>query len=127
VKMMRVLLGKDPVVEQRRIVVDLSDQRAVMYDSSGLELFKTAISTGRKGFATPTGTYAITNKYRVWTSTLYDASRPFFQRLSCGDFGFHQGNVPGYPASHGCIRVPAGNAQKFFALTELGDRVEIQP
>lgn len=127
VKMMRVLLGKDPVVEQRRIVVDLSDQRAVMYDSSGLELFKTSISTGRKGFATPTGTYAITNKYRVWTSTLYDASMPCFQRLSCGDFGFHQGNVPGYPASHGCIRVPAGNAQKFYALTELGDRVEIQP
>jgi ankyrin repeat protein len=127
VKMMRVLLGKDPVVEQRRIVVDLSDQRAVLYDSSGLELFKTSISTGRKGFATPTGTYAITNKYRTWTSTLYDASMPCFQRLSCGDFGFHQGNVPGYPASHGCIRVPAGNAQKLFALTELGDRVEIQP
>jgi ankyrin repeat protein len=127
VKMMRLLLGKDPVVEQRRIVVDLSDQLAVMYDSSGLELFKTSISTGRKGFATPTGTYAITNKYRVWNSTLYDASMPCFQRLSCGDFGFHQGNVPGYPASHGCIRVPAGNAQKFFALTELGDRVEIQP
>jgi lipoprotein-anchoring transpeptidase ErfK/SrfK len=107
--------------------VDLSDQRAVVFDSSGLELFKTAISTGRKGFATPTGTYAITNKYRTWTSTLYDASMPCFQRLSCGDFGFHQGHVPGYPASHGCIRVPAGNAQKFYALTELGDRVEIQP
>jgi ankyrin repeat protein len=127
VKMMRVLLGKDPVVEQRRIVVYLSEQKAVLYDSSGLELFKTSISSGRKGFATPTGTYAITNKYRTWTSTLYDASMPCFQRLSCGDFGFHQGNVPGYPASHGCIRVPAGNAQKLFALTELGDRVEIQP
>ncbi|MCW1922026.1 ankyrin repeat domain-containing protein [Luteolibacter arcticus] len=127
VKMMRVLLGKDPVVEQRRIIVDLSDQCAVIYDSSGLELFKTSISTGRKGYATPTGTFAITNKYRTWTSTLYDASMPCFQRFSCGDFGFHQGNVPGYPASHGCIRVPAGNAQKLFALTELGDRVEIQP
>jgi ankyrin repeat protein len=127
VTMMRVILGKDPVVEQRRIVVDLSDQLAVLYDSSGLELLKTSISTGRKGFSTPTGTYAITNKYRTWTSTLYDASMPCFQRLSCGDFGFHQGVVPGYPASHGCIRVPAGNAQKLFALTELGDRVEIQP
>lgn len=127
VKMMRVILGKDPNIEQRRILVDLSDQRAWIFDASGLELFSTAISTGRKGFATPTGTYAITNKYRNWTSTLYDASMPFFQRLSCGDFGFHAGNVPGYPASHGCIRVPHGNAPKLFSLTELGDRVEIQP
>lgn len=127
VKMMRVILGKDPHVEQRRIVVDLSDQQAVLFDSSGLELFKTKISTGKRGYATPTGTFAITNKYRTWTSTLYDASMPCFQRLSCSDFGFHQGVVPGYPASHGCIRVPAGNAQKLFALTELGDRVEIRP
>ncbi|QJE96739.1 ankyrin repeat domain-containing protein [Luteolibacter luteus] len=127
VRMMRVILGKDPDMEQRRILVDLSDQRAWIFDSSGLELFSTPISTGRKGFATPTGTYAITNKYRNWTSTLYDASMPFFQRLSCGDFGFHAGNVPGYPASHGCIRVPHGNAPKLFSLTELGDRVEIQP
>ena len=127
VKMMRVLLGKDPEVEQRRIVVDLSDQQAWIFDSSGYELFSTKVSTGRSGFATPTGTFAITNKYRQWTSTLYDASMPFFQRLSCGDFGFHQGVVPGYPASHGCIRVPYGNATKLFSLTELGDRVEIRP
>ena len=126
VGMMRVLLGKDPEVEQRRLVVDLSEQRVWVYDSSGLELYTTSISTGKKGYATPTGTYAITNKYRTWTSTLYHASMPCFQRLSCSDFGFHQGNVPGYPASHGCIRVPPGNAQKLFALTELGDRVEIQ-
>jgi len=126
VRMMRVLLGKDPQVEQRRIVVDLSDQQAWILDSSGLELFKTKISTGRSGFATPTGIFAITNKYRNWTSTIYDASMPFFQRLSCGDFGFHAGNVPGYPASHGCIRVPPGNATKLFSLTELGDRVEIR-
>ncbi|WP_193213823.1 ankyrin repeat domain-containing protein [Luteolibacter marinus] len=126
VKMMRVMLGKDPEVEQRRLVVDLSEQRVWVYDSSGLELYTTKISTGKKGYATPTGTFAITNKYRNWTSTLYDASMPCFQRLSCGDFGFHQGYVPGYPASHGCIRVPPGNAQKLFALTELGDRVEIR-
>ncbi len=127
VKMMRVLLGKDPNVEQRRLVVDLSEQRAWLLDSSGLELYSTKISTGRAGFSTPTGTYAITNKYKTWTSTLYHASMPFFQRLSCGDFGFHQGEVPGYPASHGCIRVPSGNATKLFSLTELGDRVEIRP
>ena len=52
---------------------------------------------------------------------------PYFQRLSCSDFGLHQGNVPGYPASHGCIRVPEGNAAKLFAMTEAGDRVRILP
>jgi lipoprotein-anchoring transpeptidase ErfK/SrfK len=57
----------------------------------------------------------------------YHASRPYFQRLSCGDFGLHQGNVPGYPASHGCIRVPAGIAARLFELTRTGDRVRIPP
>ena len=89
------------------------------------ELFSTRVSTGKKGYGTPTGKYVITNKYRDWTSTLYHASMPYFQRLSCGDFGMHQGYVPGYPASHGCIRVPYGNASKLFGLTDLGDRVEI--
>lgn len=127
VGMMRVLLGQDPYAEERHMLVDLSEQRAWVYDSSGSEIFSTKISSGKRGHATPTGTYAITNKYRHWTSTIYHASMPCFQRLSCSDFGFHQGNVPGYPASHGCIRVPYGKAQKLFALTRVGDRVEIRP
>ena len=81
--------------------------------------------TAPGGYGTPTGEYVITNKYRHWTSTLYHASMPYFQRLSCGDFGMHQGYVPGYPASHGCIRVPYGKASKLFQLTDLGDRVQI--
>ena len=52
---------------------------------------------------------------------------PYFQRLSCGDFGLHQGYVPKYPASHGCIRVPAGKASELFSLTRRGDRVRIKP
>lgn len=127
VKMMRLFLGKDPAKEERRIEIRLSEQRARLLDADGNELFVTKVSTGRKGFSTPTGEYVITNKYRDWTSTLYDASMPYFQRLSCGDFGLHQGNVPGYPASHGCIRVPAGNAQKLFTMTQAGDRVRILP
>lgn len=122
---MRLLLGKDPAAEQRRIVIDLSDQAARVLDAAGAEIFSFPVSTGRKGYATPTGDYVITNKHRHWTSTLYQASMPYFQRLSCGDFGLHQGNVPGYPASHGCIRVPAGKAARLFALTDLGDRVQI--
>ncbi|RYD32778.1 MAG: hypothetical protein EOP87_12250, partial [Verrucomicrobiaceae bacterium] len=127
VRMMRLFLGKDPAKEERRIEISISEQRARLLDSEGKELFVTKVSTGRKGFSTPTGEYVITNKYKDWTSTLYDASMPYFQRLSCGDFGLHQGNVPGYPASHGCIRVPAGNAQKLFTLTQAGDRVRILP
>lgn len=127
VAMMRLLLGRDPRREDRRIEIRLSEQRARLYDGEGSPVFETSVSTGKQGFATPTGTYVITNKYRQWTSTLYDASMPFFQRLSCGDFGLHQGNVPGYPASHGCIRVPAGNAARLFSLTETGDRVTILP
>jgi len=127
VKMMRLFLGRDPQREERHIEIRLGEQRARVYDATGTEVFSTKISTGRRGFATPTGEYAITNKHEDWTSTLYHARMPYFQRLSCGDFGLHQGIVPGYPASHGCIRVPAGNAAKLFNLTRTGDRVRILP
>lgn len=127
VKMMRLILGRDPLKEERHIVINLGEQRAWVYDSNGNEIFNTKVSTGRKGFATPTGEFVITNKHRDWTSTIYDASMPYFQRLSCSDFGMHQGVVPGYPASHGCIRVPAGNAAKLFSMTQAGDRVRIVP
>ncbi len=128
VKMMRLFLGRDPLREERRIEISLAEQRARIYDAEGKEIFTTKVSTGKKGHATPTGEFVITNKYRDWKSTLYnDASMPYFQRFSCGDFGLHQGNVPGYPASHGCIRVPAGNAAKLFTITQAGDRVRIMP
>lgn len=127
VPMMRLLLGKDPYVEERRVLVDLSEQRLWVYGPTGDELLSTRVSTGRSGYRTRTGTFAITNRYRSWTSTIYHSSMPYFQRLSCSDFGFHQGYVPGYPASHGCIRVPAGTASKLFNVTDVGDRVEIVP
>jgi ankyrin repeat protein len=127
VRMMRLFLGQDPHREERRIEVRLAEQRARVFDTEGREIFTTKVSTGRRGFATPTGDFVITNKHRDWTSTIYHASMPYFQRLSCGDFGLHQGYVPGYPASHGCIRVPPGNAAKLFALTRAGDRVSILP
>jgi ankyrin repeat protein len=127
VKMMRLILGRDPQREERHIVIAISEQRARMFDSEGTEIFNTKVSTGKKGYDTPTGEYVITNKYRDWTSTLYHASMPYFQRLSCSDFGLHAGVVPGYPASHGCIRVPAANAAKLFSMTQAGDRVRIIP
>ena len=125
VRMMRLFLGRDPYHEERVIEIHLSTQQAVMFDGEGREIFKTRVSTGKRGLPTPKGEYAITNKHREWTSTLYHASMPYFQRLSCGDFGMHQGVVPDYPASHGCIRVPAANAAKLFNMTQTGDRVRI--
>ncbi|MEI6653206.1 MAG: ankyrin repeat domain-containing protein [Verrucomicrobiota bacterium] len=127
VKMLRALLGQDPERVDRRIVISLSEQRARMFDLSGLEIFNTKVSTGRQGFATRTGDFVITEKNRVWTSTIYHASMPFFLRLSCSDFGLHQGYVPGYPASHGCIRVPADKASQLFAIARVGDHVQIVP
>lgn len=127
VRMMRLFLGRDPFHEERRIEISLSEQRVRVFDAEGNEIWATRVSTGRKGYETPTGEYAITNKYRNWTSTLYNASMPYFQRLSCGDFGLHRGYVPNYPASHGCIRVPSGNAAKLFSMTRTGDRVLILP
>jgi ankyrin repeat protein len=127
IPMMRLILGKDPFNEERHIILSLGEQRARVYDAEGNEIFSTKISTGKKGFATRQGVFAITDKHRHHTSTIYRASMPYFQRLSCGDFGFHYGYVPGYPASHGCIRVPMESAKKLFAMTEVGDRVTIQP
>jgi len=127
VRMMRTLLGRDPKIEERTIVISISEQRARVYNGLGQEIYTTMVSTGKPGFGTPTGEFAITNKHRDWTSTLYHASMPYFQRLSCADFGMHQGVVPGYPASHGCIRLPESAAIKLFGMTQTGDRVKIIP
>jgi len=83
------------------------------------------VSTGRKGFSTPPGEYVVTDKHRKWRSTLYPADMPFFMRLSCGEIGFHQGSLPGYPASHGCIRMPERMAEIFFANVSHGTPVRV--
>lgn len=127
VRMMRLFFGRDPWQEERIIEVRIAGQQARVLDAAGNELLVTKVSTGRRGYETPTGEFVITNKHRDWTSTLYHAGMPYFLRLSCGDFGLHQGRVPGYPASHGCIRVPAGNAARLFSMTQTGDRVRILP
>jgi len=99
VKIMRLLLGANPEVEKQKIVIDLSEQRLRIYDKSSKVIFSSKVSSGKKGHRTPTGTFAITNKYPTWTSTLYDSEMPYFQRFSCGDFGVHTGYVPTTAAS----------------------------
>jgi len=125
-KMMQIVLGRKPGKSNLWIKVDLSEQRAYVY-KDGKQVYKTRVSSGKKGHRTRQGKFVITNKYRDWKSTIYDSSMPYFQRLSASDFGFHVGYVPGYPASHGCIRMPHSAAKKLFGMTKVGDYVEIVP
>lgn len=120
------LIGKVPDPQPRHLVVDLSSQRVTLYEN-GVATFSTPCSTGRPGYRTPPGEYVISDRHRHHTSTLYHASMPFFQRFSFSAFGIHQGQLPGYPASHGCIRLPYSGAQTLFGKLQVGDYAVIQP
>jgi hypothetical protein len=124
---MQLLLGRRPGNEaEHRVVVNLSGQKAELYRDGQL-VDTTRVSTGRKGYSTPSGTFVITNKHQSWTSTIYHVAMPWFMRLNCGSIGMHAGNIPGYPASHGCIRLPYAKAKAFFAQLRTGDVVEVVP
>lgn len=128
VPIIQMLLGVTPgsPADLTVIEVDLTSQTArVLHD--GVPGMDIPISSGRKGYATPTGEFVVTNKHRQWRSTLYDASMPFYLRLSSRDFGLHAGHLPGYPASHGCIRLPKDIAKQLFDEIPVGTRVVIRP
>ena len=126
VEVMQHLLGVQPDSEAARtlIEVNLEAQTATLV-RDGVPAEPVPVSTGRKGFSTPPGEYVVTDKHRKWRSTLYPADMPFFMRLSCGEIGFHQGNLPGYPASHGCIRMRRKDAAEFFKQIPVGTKVVI--
>ena len=126
VKAMQVMLGKDPEKEPFHLVLDLSEQRLRLYDAQDKVIFSSRVSTGKSGYQTPKGEYVITDKHRSHRSTIYNVKMPYFQRLSSGAIGFHSGYVPGYPASHGCIRMPYQSAKELFNTTPAGTRVLIQ-
>jgi L,D-transpeptidase catalytic domain len=127
IAIMRSLMGIGSNHQSRafRISINLSEQKAFLWRNGKIELV-TPISSGARSHPTPRGRYLITNKYRYWKSTLYPAEMPFFLRLSCGDFGLHMGRLPGYPASHGCIRLPEKSARRLYASVPIGTLVEIQ-
>ncbi len=120
----QMLLGKGPEPSELRVEISLSEQRATVF-RNGVEIMKTPVSTGRKGFATPAGEFVVTDKKRSHRSSIYHVQMPFFMRLNCLDFGMHAGVVPNYPASHGCIRLPSEKAQKLFAEIPVGTLVTI--
>jgi len=127
IEIMRSLMRIGPNHESQafRITIKLTEQKALLWRNGKIELM-TPISSGTRSHPTPRGRYLITNKYRYWKSTLYPAEMPFFLRLSCGDFGLHMGRLPGYPASHGCIRLPERSARRLYASVPIGTLVEIQ-
>jgi ankyrin repeat protein len=121
----QILLGGGPPPEQLRIEISLTAQRAAVF-KDGVAIFDTICSTGRSGFSTRTGDYVITDKDRSHRSTIYKVDMPYFMRLSCLDFGMHEGAVPNYPASHGCIRLPGQAAKKLFAEIPIGTLVTVK-
>ncbi|PYK94366.1 MAG: hypothetical protein DME36_05975 [Verrucomicrobia bacterium] len=120
----QILLGSGPSPDQLHIEISLASQSAALI-KNGVPIFRTECSTGRQGYSTRAGRFVITDKERNHRSTIYKVDMPYFMRLSCLDFGMHAGVVPNYPASHGCIRLPAEAARKFFSEIPIGTLVTV--
>lgn len=107
------------------LVISLATQRAVLY-RNGIPIAITTVSTGRPGRRTPTGIFTVLERDAVHYSSLYNsAPMPHMQRLTWGGVALHGGDLPGYPASHGCIRLPREFARLLFSVTRLGMTVVI--
>jgi lipoprotein-anchoring transpeptidase ErfK/SrfK len=107
------------------IVVSIPQQVAYIY-RGGTLIGLTTVSTGRPGHETPTGRFPIMEKHREHYSNLYNsAPMPFMQRLTMGGIALHAGQIPGRPASHGCVRLPLDFARILFGVTQTGTTVHI--
>jgi hypothetical protein len=107
------------------VIVSLPAQRVFVY-RNGVRIGMSPVSTGRPGFDTPSGVYTILQKHREHYSNLYDnAPMPFMQRLTWDGLALHAGSLPGYPASHGCVRLPAKFAELLYAVTAPGSIVVV--
>lgn len=107
------------------MIVSLATQRATLY-RNGVPIAITTVSTGRPGHETPTGVFTILQRDIDHRSNLYDdAPMPYMQRLTWGGVALHGGSLPGYPASHGCIRLPQAFARLLYGVTRLGMTVVV--
>lgn len=105
------------------LLVSLRKQRIRIFDDKG-EITSSRISSGQPGFDTPTGVFSILEKSEHHESNIYEgAEMPFMQRITWSGIALHAGVVPGYRASHGCIRLPYSFAKSIFSLTKQGNRV----
>ncbi len=109
------------------VVVSIGSQRMTVYDANG-PILRSPISSGSAGHRTPTGVFSILQKNRHHVSNIYSgAPMPYMQRLTWSGIAMHAGVLPGYPASHGCIRLPYPVAAKLFAMSKMGMRVVVGP
>jgi hypothetical protein len=107
------------------VYVDLGRQRATVY-RNGVRIGVSTVSSGKDGYETPTGVFTILEKDKDHRSRTYDdAPMPYQQRLTWKGVALHAGNLPGFPASHGCVRLPMEFAKKLFAVTPMGGTVVI--
>ena len=109
------------------IAVSIEQQKVRVYDSNGL-FAESPVSTGMKGHSTPMGVFSVIQKNKMHRSNIYSgAPMPYMQRITWSGIALHAGVLPGYPASHGCIRMPMAFAVKMWNWTRMGARVVITP
>jgi hypothetical protein len=107
-------------------IVGLSEQRVSIYDAAGAKILESPVSSGATDYETPAGIYSVVQKEEDHRSNLYDdASMPFMERITWTGMALHAGELPGRPASHGCVRLPLEFAERLYELTELGMRVVV--
>src|SRR4030081_2165991 len=108
-------------------IVSIKSQQVTFYDADGW-ILRAPVSTGIAGRETPAGVFAVLEKDKDHHSSLYDdAWMPNMQRITWNGVALHGGPLPGYAASHGCVRMPFGFAEKLFDRTRIGMRVIIAP
>jgi hypothetical protein len=108
-----------------QIIISIGDQRLSLYGSDGL-IARAPVSTGMRGHATPLGVFSVIEKQKWHRSNIYSAApMPYMQRITWSGVALHAGALPGYPASHGCIRLSNAFATRLWHLTKVGTRVII--
>jgi hypothetical protein len=108
-------------------VIGLRQQKITVYDSQG-PVLQAPVSTGGRTYETPAGIFTVLQKNKDHVSNLYeDAEMPFMQRITWSGIALHAGALPGYRASHGCVRLRYDFAERLFDLTSVGTRVVIAP
>ncbi|WP_254302468.1 L,D-transpeptidase family protein [Sphingobium chlorophenolicum] len=118
-------LEEGPFAGPLYLVISIDRQMAHVYDGDRL-VGIASVSTGMKGHRTPTGEFPVLQKRQWHRSNLYsNAPMPFMQRLTWDGIALHAGHNPGYPASHGCIRLPYDFARRLFGMTQIGTLVSV--
>jgi hypothetical protein len=109
------------------IAISIDKQNLRIYDANGFYA-QTPISTGMRGHSTPMGVFSVIQKHKFHHSNIYSgAPMPYMQRITWSGVAMHAGVLPGYPASHGCIRMPMAFAVKMWGWTRMGARVVVTP